>query len=43
MHYWAGEDEEGNNLDPPCITIFSAPNYCGHRNPGSILVTGSKN
>lgn len=33
---WAGKDE-----DPPCITIFSAPNYCDHDNPGSILVTGS--
>ena len=34
LHMWAGEDE-----DPPCITIFSAPNYCQHKNPGSILVT----
>lgn len=27
--------------DPPCITIFSAPNYCGHENPGTIFVTGT--
>jgi len=20
----------GLNSDPPCITVFSAPNYCGH-------------
>ena len=33
---WAGEEE-----DPPCITIFSAPNYCDHMNPGSILITGT--
>ena len=25
LHKWAGENE-----DPPCITIFSAPNYCQH-------------
>ena len=25
FHLWRGEDE-----DPPCITIFSAPNYCQH-------------
>lgn len=36
MHMWAGP-----NADPPCITIFSAPNYCEHENPGSILVTAS--
>ncbi len=35
---WAGKNE-----DPVCITIFSAPNYCGHENPGSIFVTGSPN
>ena len=33
---WAGKDE-----DPPCITIFSAANYCQHENPGSILITGN--
>ena len=33
---WAGEAEE-----PVCITIFSAPNYKGHENPGSIFLTGS--
>ena len=33
---WAGKSE-----DPPCITIFSAANYCGHENPGSILITGN--
>ena len=32
---WGGKDKE-----PPCITIFSAPNYCGHMNLGSIFVTG---
>ena len=37
LHKWAGEDE-----DPPCITIFSAPNYCQHGNPASILITGTK-
>ena len=36
LHMWAGKNE-----DPVCITIFSAPNYCGHENPGSIFVTGS--
>ena len=36
LHMWAGEEE-----DPPCITIFSAPNYCDHMNPGSILITGT--
>lgn len=34
LHMWKGK---GN--DPPCITIFSAPNYCGHQNPASIFVT----
>ena len=29
----------GKGKDPPCITIFSAPNYCGHENPASIFVT----
>ena len=33
---WAGTNE-----DPPCITIFSAPNYCEHENPASILITGT--
>lgn len=34
MHMWAGPQ-----ADPPCITIFSAPNYCEHENPASILIT----
>ena len=33
FHLWRGEDK-----DPPCITIFSAPNYCQHRNLGAVLV-----
>lgn len=36
LHMWAGQAEE-----PVCITIFSAPNYKGHENPGSIFLTGS--
>ena len=36
LHMWAGQDE-----DPPCITIFSAANYCNHDNTGAILITGS--
>ena len=31
---WEGEDKA-----PVCITIFSAPNYCQHENPGTIFVT----
>ena len=37
LHMWAGTNE-----DPPCITIFSAPNYCFNENPGSILVTAGE-
>ena len=37
LHRWAGSWS-----DPPCITIFSAPNYCQHGNPASILVTGNE-
>ena len=43
LHLWAGKDEEGVDRDPPCITIFSAPNYSNHQNPGSILITGDAN
>ena len=37
LHMWRGEQD-----DPPCITIFSAPNYCQHRNPGAILYTNNQ-
>ena len=30
----------GSKNAPPCITIFSAPNYCDHDNPGTVFVTG---
>ena len=32
FYRWRGEAE-----DPSCITIFSAPNYCKHKNKGSIM------
>ena len=35
LHMWNGLDK-----DPPCITIFSAPNYCNHDNSGTVFVTG---
>ena len=35
----------GENNDPPCITVFSVPDYCKHNNRGAILSInpGSKN
>ena len=40
FHMWNGE-----NNDPPCITVFSVPDYCNHHNRGAILLInpGSKN
>ena len=35
LHMW-----HGNAAEPPLITIFSAPNYCGHENFGAIMITG---
>lgn len=34
MHRWGGP-----NAFPPCITVFSAPNYCGnHGNKGAVIM-----
>ena len=32
FHMWNGPDQ-----DPPCMTVFSAPNYCLHENDAAVF------
>lgn len=34
FHSWHGDEEF-----PPCITVFSAPNYCGHGNEAALMIS----
>ena len=33
MHHWGKKESF-----PEVVTIFSAPNYCGHKNKGAVIV-----
>ena len=37
FHSW-----DGNNEFPPCITLFSAPNYCGHGNDAAVMISSGE-
>lgn len=34
FHAWHGDE-----AFPPCITVFSAPNYCGHGNEAALMIS----